>query len=338
MNPKKLFLLLLICLTTVSTIKAQEYSLVWSDEFDKTISPDWIYDIGDSVDGWYNKELEYYQPDNITVENGIMVISAKKETVANCNYTSGRIKSKLSWKYGKIEARLKVPMVQGMWPAFWMLGEDGGIPGWPKSGEIDIMEHINTENSIVNNIFWENSGTSSSPMTTYGINPGEFHTYSLVWTTDSIIWLMDGTPTHSICITNSINSTEEFHKPFYININLAVGGKWPGFIIDDNNLPAKYYIDYVRVYQQKNETNIKYLKKENAGNFEINSNTLNGCIHIKLRNSLKGNLEVFDLSGKALLKTQIYEGEYKLQNLKKSIYLVRIFNATLHETQKVVVN
>jgi beta-glucanase (GH16 family) len=226
------------------------YKLVWSDEFDESSidANTWNFETGGN--GWGNNEQEYYQQSNATIENGYLVITAKKETVGSNNYTSSRMttQGKKELLYGKIEARIKIPAGQGFWPAFWMLGSNINTVNWPACGETDIMEHINTDSLIYGTIHWDNNGhvqdggnTASSPST--------YHVYSIEWDSSSIKWFIDSVQYHEASITN--NSTEEFHLPFFILLNFAVGGNWPGQTIDDNLLPAKMYIDYVRVYQKK---------------------------------------------------------------------------------------
>ena len=182
--------------------------------------------------------------------NGNLVITAKRERYRGSNYTSARMttQNKRQFTYGKMEARIKLPLGQGLWPAFWMLGSSFSSVGWPKCGEIDIMEHINTENNVYGTIHWDVNGYAS-----YGGNttttPADYHVYSIEWDASSIKWFVDGIQFHEANILNSINGTDEFHKPFFFIVNLAVGGNWPGQTIDNSKFPASLYVDYVRVYQ-----------------------------------------------------------------------------------------
>lgn len=235
---------------TTGTLSTTTYQLVWADEFNGTSvnTSDWNFETGGG--GWGNNEQQYYQASNATVANGNLLITAKKQRVKANAYTSARIttKGKREFTYGKIEARIAVPMVQGLWPAFWMLGANISTVSWPACGETDIMEHINTENITYGTIHWDNNGHAQyggSTITT----PGDFHIYSVEWDTASIRWYVDGVKFHEANILNNINSTEEFHKPFFLILNLAVGGNWPGQTIDARKLPASMYVDYVRVYQ-----------------------------------------------------------------------------------------
>jgi beta-glucanase (GH16 family) len=225
------------------------YKLVWSDEFDDSINTTvWNFEKGG--DGWGNNEQEYYQAANASVENGNLVITAKKETIGSNGYTSSRMttQGKKEFEYGRIEARIKLPVVKGLWPAFWMLGANINTVGWPRCGETDIMEHINTDSIVYGTIHWDNNGHVQDGGHTTS-SPAAYHVYSVEWTATAIRWYIDSVKFYESNILG--NSTEEFQNPFFIILNLAVGGNWPGQEIDDSLLPAKMYIDYVRVYQKK---------------------------------------------------------------------------------------
>lgn len=228
------------------------YELVWSDEFDGTSlnTSKWGYENGNLG---VNNEKQYYQTENVAVSNGNLVITARKQTVAGQPYTSGRINTngKFSRKYGRVEARIKLPGVQGLWPAFWMLGSNIATAGWPACGEIDIMEHVNTGNTVLGTIHWFNTAYSyygGSTTTT----PTDYHIYAIEWDASSIRWYVDGVQYHTANILNNINGTEEFHNNFFILLNVAVGGNLPGNTINDNALPASMLVDYVRVYNITN--------------------------------------------------------------------------------------
>ncbi|GEP64157.1 hypothetical protein CBE01nite_19250 [Clostridium beijerinckii] len=241
---------------TVTAKADTGWNLAWSDEFNGTNinTSNWKYETGG--DGWGNNELEYYTNrfENARIENGNLVIEARKENYNGMNYTSARLKSQglKNWTYGKVEARMKLPAGQGVWPAFWMLGENISQVSWPKCGEIDIMEHINNESAIHGTIHWDSTGNNTHAQ--YGaaspnIDVTQYHVYSIEWDASSIKWFVDGTQYLEANIANNINGTEEFHKPFFILFNLAVGGNWPGNPDGSTPFPAKMYVDYVRVYQ-----------------------------------------------------------------------------------------
>jgi beta-glucanase (GH16 family) len=231
--------------------QAQSWQLVWSDEFNGSISPDWVFETGGG--GWGNNELEYYRRENATVENGNLVITAKREDFGGYHYTSARMKTqgKKSWTYGRMEARIKLPVKQGTWPGWWMLGSNISSVGWPASGELDIMEQINTGNTVYGTAHWQAANGSQAD---YGnslvTTPGDYHVYAIEWDADYIKWFVDGTQYHIMQITGGTGNTQAFAKDFFLLLNMAVGGNWPGFTIDDGSLPAKMYVDYVRVYQK----------------------------------------------------------------------------------------
>ena len=229
---------------------AQNYQLVWSDEFNGSIGPDWVFETGGG--GWGNNEKQFYQQQNASVSNGNLVITARKESVSGHQYTSARMitRGKKSFQYGRIEARILTPNGQGLWPAFWMLGNDIDVPeiGWPKCGEIDIMERINNDAQTLGTPHWDNNGWNYRPATTPTTN-GQYHIYSVTWDASSIRWFVDGVQYHTFSILNNVESTHEFHRPFFILLNVAVGGNLPGQTIDESRLPAQMLVDYVRVYQ-----------------------------------------------------------------------------------------
>jgi beta-glucanase (GH16 family) len=270
--------------------------LVWSDEFDAPdgSAPDpkkWTYDIGVGGDGWGNEELEYYTnlPRNVTIRDGKLVITAIKEKYTGPDvslpepsdrqgsdsnaargatrqvtrdYTSTRLKSEnlFAQTYGRFEARIKIPHGQGMWPAFWMLGNDIERVGWPRSGEIDIMENVGKEPSKVHGSI---HGPGSPPRGTddmtaiYTLPGGErfsdgFHVFTVEWEPKVIRFYVDdhlyetatpeGLPHHSGWV---------FDHPFFLLLNLAVGGDWPGSPDETTQFPQEMLVDYVRVYSRR---------------------------------------------------------------------------------------
>jgi beta-glucanase (GH16 family) len=251
MNKLKLFFAAMFLTASIPVI-SQNWQLVWQDEFTSGISPDWVFETGTGSGGWGNNELQYYRRENATVSNGQLVITAKREAFGGMQYTSARMKTqgRKSWKYGKIEARISMPSFQGVWPAFWMLGDNISSVSWPACGEIDIMEHVNTGGAVHGTIHWSDNnnnyanygGQTSTTIT-------NSHVYSIEWDGSLIKWFVDGVKYHEANIANGVNGTSEFHNNFFILLNLAIGGNWPGFTIDNNAFPANMYVDYVRVYQ-----------------------------------------------------------------------------------------
>lgn len=236
---------------TTPTVKPI-YSLVWSDEFNGTAvdTSKWTYDLGNLN---VNNEKEFYQTQNATVSNGNLVITAKKETVGGQPYTSSRLKTqgKFAPTYGRIEASIKLPMGMGMWPAFWMLGANINTVSWPQCGELDIMEHINNTNTIYGTMHWNNNGhVQYGHQTT--TTPGDYHLYAIEWDASEIRWYVDNTLYQTGNIKSNVNNTGAFHLPFFILLNLAVAGDFPGQTVDETLLPESMYVDYVRVYKQTN--------------------------------------------------------------------------------------
>ncbi|HEX8531677.1 MAG TPA: carbohydrate-binding protein [Cytophagales bacterium] len=253
MKRTRLFTALAVFFLVQAAGLAQTWNLVWSDEFTSGIGPDWVFETGTGSGGWGNNELQYYRRENATVANGQLVITAKREAFGGMNYTSARMKTqgKRSWKYGKIEARIAMPAFQGVWPAFWMLGDNITSVGWPSCGEIDVMEHVNTGGAVHGTVHWSAADGSYA---SYGGNTTTtvtaFHVYAIEWTAGYLRWFVDGVKYHEINIANGVNGTGEFQNNFFILLNLAIGGNWPGFTVDNTAFPANLYVDYVRVYQQ----------------------------------------------------------------------------------------
>jgi len=236
-----------------SATDTMRYQLVWADEFNgnRIDTTAWTFEAGNS--GWGNNEHEFYQASNATVKNGNLIITARKESVGTASYTSARMKTqgKKKFLFGRIEARIKIPVGQGLWPAFWMLGENISSVGWPKSGEIDIMEHINTDSLLYGTAHWDGGKGHVQSGDTILFSPSVYHAYDVEWTPENIIWQVDGKEYHRLNIANDTNNTAAFHQPFFILLNFAVGGNWPGHKIDESKLPASMYVDYVRVYELK---------------------------------------------------------------------------------------
>lgn len=237
--------------------QAQNWQLVWQDEFTNGIGPHWRFETGTGSGGWGNNELQYYRRENASVENGQLVITARREDFGGMRYTSARMTTQglATFKYGRVEARIKAPSSSGMWPAFWMLGSNITSVGWPASGEIDIMEHVNADPDIHGTIHWQGpDGGHASYGGHTATNVADYHVYAVEWDERVIRWFVDGREYHVVDITNSVNSTEEFHRDFFLLLNLAVGGNWPQWNIDESRLPARMYVDYVRVYRKDGGT------------------------------------------------------------------------------------
>ncbi len=234
------------------------WTLAWSDEFSgNTVNAqNWTYDLGGG--GWGNNELETYTADSATVQGGELRITARKN--ADGTYSSARLKTQglQSWTYGKIAARMRLPQGQGIWPAFWMLGGNITTVGWPKSGEIDIMEMIgggeNFDDSVYGTLHWDANGhasvgTGRTELVDPEIFHDDYHVFEAEWTPASVVWKVDGVETGRASIDLAAwPQMEEFHRPFFIVLNLAVGGDWPGKPDASTVFPQTLAVDWVRVY------------------------------------------------------------------------------------------
>lgn len=233
------------------------WKLVWSDEFDgPTIDPkNWRYDIGGS--GWGNVELQYYtdRPENARIENGMLVIEAKREDYEGLKYTSARLNSSglQQFTYGRIEARLKLPYGQGIWPAFWTLGTGGS---WPYGGEMDIMEFIGkTPDTVYQTVHGPGYSGAKGVGSHYALNVDtlqkDFHVYAIEWQENEVRWFVDAQEVFKLTPDQiPAGAKWVYDHPFFLILNLAVGGGWPGFPDSTTVFPQQYFIDYVRVYQK----------------------------------------------------------------------------------------
>jgi beta-glucanase (GH16 family) len=232
------------------------WTLAWADEFNGNALDGTKWNIEVNGNGGGNNELQYYtaRPENIRVSGGELVIEARKEAYMGKQYTSGRIttQNKASWQYGRMEARMKIPTGKGTWPAFWMLGNAISSVGWPASGEIDIMEHVNSEAVTHGTIHWQDNNNQYA---NYGgpsgnVDFSQYHVYAVEWDTSAIRWYVDGNKFHEVNIAGGVNGTSEFHAPYFLLFNLAVGGNWPGSPDGSTAFPNKMQVDYVRVYRK----------------------------------------------------------------------------------------
>jgi beta-glucanase (GH16 family) len=232
-------------------------ALVWEDDFEGTSlnSSDWTFETGRGTNGWGNNELQFYRQENTKVEDGYLIITAKKESFSGAEYTSSRLKtqSKQEFTYGRVDIRAALPRGQGIWPALWMLGGNFSTTGWPACGEVDIMEMIggsNREKTVHGTVHWDNNGSYASHTGSKTIDNmlgDEFHVYSIVWTSTSITWYLDNVQFNVINTTPAALS--EFHQQYFIIFNIAVGGNWPGSPDSSTSFPQHLIVDYIRVFQ-----------------------------------------------------------------------------------------
>lgn len=263
---------MLVIITNCSTSETQTVTnfntITMQDEFDVDGAPNsdiWTFNIGRGTNGWGNNELQYYtdRPENVTVQNGFLIITAEKEDFQGASYTSARLLTKglFEQTYGRFEARIKLPWGQGIWPAFWLLGDDSnGTQIWPQIGEIDIMEYVGSKPTEV-------FGTVHGP----GYSGGEsiskpyflkndrfdngFHVFGIEWAPDYINFYVDNVLYNQITPEDVPGEWVFNRGPFYIILNMAVGGSLPGNPNEETVFPQTMLVDYVRVYEATNLNN-----------------------------------------------------------------------------------
>lgn len=239
------------------TSSSRSSPYLWHDEFDFVDTTQWSFETGAS--GWGNNEWQYYtnRSENAFVQDGVLHIRANKEDYEGAQYTSARMttKGKFSFTYGTIEARIALPTGNGIWPAFWMLGENIDAVSWPACGEIDIIEAVNDENVVYGTNHWQYEGGhaqyGNSTKDYYGtskvLDITQFHNYKMVWNEKLIAMYVDDFKYQEIAIENAKDGLEAFHKPQFLILNVAVAGNWPGFDVDDAQFPNEMLVDYIRV-------------------------------------------------------------------------------------------
>jgi beta-glucanase (GH16 family) len=246
-------------LSASAPANAAHGDVIWSQEFDGAAgsAPDrsvWTNETGGG--GWGNNELENYTDsrDNSALDgNGNLVITAKR--AADGSYTSARLSTqgKYTPQYGRIEARIQIPRGQGIWPAFWMLGSDLPQAGWPQSGEVDIMENVGYEPATVHGTVHGPGYSGGQGITSSYVHPqgwsfaDTFHTFAVDWKPGSITWSVDGVDYKTVTTADTNGNPWVFDKPFFIVLNLAVGGNWPGNPDGTTQFPQQMKVDYVRV-------------------------------------------------------------------------------------------
>ena len=265
------FLILLIafsCTPDETQVVAEFQDLVMSEEFDTDglIDPKiWTLETGTGVNGWGNNELQYYtdRTENASVQNGILIVKAIKEDYNGASYTSARLitKDSLEQQYGRFEARIKLPTGQGMWPAFWLLGANNGdgtdgTEVWPNSGEIDIMEYRGQQPTIIHGSIHGPGYSGANPITkSYALENDRFdtgfHVFGIEWTESYINYYVDDVLYNQITREQvEEKGTWVFDQPFFIIINLAVGGDYPGAPNAETVFPQTMLVDYVKVYKK----------------------------------------------------------------------------------------
>jgi beta-glucanase (GH16 family) len=243
------------------------WTVVWEDNFDGTALDEsrWSVQTGDGCDvnlcGWGNNELQWYQADNLTVADGLLTITARRESMGGKNYTSARIRSyrKGDWTYAKVEFRARMPRGRGMWPAIWMLPTDNYYGVWAASGEIDIVELLGHEpNKVLGTLhyggtFPGNQNSGSHYTLDQGTFADDFHTFAMEWEEGEIRWYVDGElyQTQTFWFTSGGTFPAPFDRRFHLLINLAVGGNLPGNPDAGTQFPQELVVDWIKVYQRK---------------------------------------------------------------------------------------
>ena len=265
---------------------AKSGPLLWSDEFNsnQVNTSNWKFDLGNGVNGWGNYESQYYTSTNAINQNGNLKIQAKRETINSFKYTSARLVSRTSFKYGVFEARIKLPKGKGLWSAFWLLSDK--IPlNWPQDGEIDIMENVGRDpNGIHMNIHCDaySAKTGNNRGTYTSLASSDiYHIYKVDWNTNRIKFFIDGIEYFTYYKHMNIDKTWPYDSSFNIILNLAIGGGFGGEI-DESIFPTELAIDYVRVYSASTETypsvsikakaNNKYVSADDSGSKALIAN------------------------------------------------------------------
>ena len=245
----------IITMLMLTSLAFAQKTLVWQDDFNGKILDEnkWNFELGDGCPncGWGNNERQLYTRDNHVLRDGHLIISAKKD---GAKYTSTRIttKGKAQFEYGRFEARAKLPVGHGIWPAFWMLGANISEVGWPQCGEIDILEYIGREPDMVfTSLHTKDShgNTVNTRKTRFDDIEEGFHIYAAEWDKDKIAFFVDDKLVYTFSPEKKTADTWPFNQPFYLILNMAIGGNFGGPKVDDTIFPQEFIIDYVRVYQ-----------------------------------------------------------------------------------------
>lgn len=238
------------------------YQIAWQDEFSGTALDASSWNMEQGGGGWGNAELQNYtnRPENVSVANGNLVITALKESYGGNAYTSARIttQNKRDFTFGRIDIRAKLPKGQGVWPALWMLGSEIKTIPWPASGEVDIMELLGHEPAkTYSTVHWGNQGATvsqhigNSLVLTGGDDFNQkYHVFSLDWQSNKMDFYVDNVLFYTVT-NQSVTGTYPFNKPFFFLFNVAVGGNWPGSPNASTTFPQQMLVDYIRVFQKK---------------------------------------------------------------------------------------
>lgn len=322
------------------------YEIVWQDEFDgvELDKTKWSYELGTGDWGWGNNEKQYYtdRSENLFLRDGKLVIKAIKESYKGSDYTSARIvtRGKADWLYGKMEARIKLSKGRGIWPAFWMMPSESKYGGWPKSGEIDIMEYVGYDPGKGHGTVHTQGGSGGSASGASFIHVGmedDYHTFTLEWTPNYMKWSFDDDEPFKTY--RRLDDWDYVYWPFdqnfYIILNQAVGGNWGGAQgIDNTIFPQEYQLDYIRVYQKVDRPdNLDKTLDENALKTVIRGNEL--CV---TGNVTLDSLSLFDLNGRRVrhLLTRSSTVSIDLGQLPAGLYVLEVKSGDRQLTRKII--
>lgn len=336
---KRIITGLLFILSTI-LIQANEYTLVWNDEFDDDSLSVSKWNIQFGGGGWGNNEFQFYtaRSKNVRVENGFLILEALKERYINSDYTSARIntKGKGFVKYGKIEARISLPTGAGTWPAFWMMPENNlYYGGWPASGEIDIMEHKGSEPSMISNAV-HTYNKSADNCWNYQFNfqniENNFHIYGIEWEEkpdgvhDCIRFYIDDTNTTTIWEESKDYKMWPFNHEFYILLNIAVGGGFGGPV--DNtifNSPVQMKVDYVHMFKKTKTADNQNIK---SSNIKIYPTRITDKLYIE--SDIPTNLEIYNSYGCLFKQFNLTDNSIlDTDTWLKGLYILRTNDSTL---------
>ncbi|MFV0469874.1 MAG: family 16 glycosylhydrolase [Dysgonomonas sp.] len=343
---RKYILLFTLVIFGIPLFAQDDYVLMWSDEFNSEAidTQKWSFETGGT--GWGNKELQFYtaRSENAYIKDGKLIISALKEDYQGKSYTSARLitKDKAFVKYGKIEARIKLPQGKGTWPAFWMMPQESVYGSWPRSGEIDIMEHVGSDPTMISYAVHTQQKNGSKGNNWYSkIYPGEtveqnFHDYSIEWLEDRIVYSFDGEK--QVTLWNNLlgdSNTWPFDQNFFIIINIAIGGNMGG-TVDDGifNSPVQMEVDYVRIYQKTSSS----ISQTEADKIKIATNTIQRDVRIQGLEK-PATISLMDMSGKGIMQLSADSADLTIDAalLQKGVYVLKIDQQGEISTHKIII-
>ncbi|MDR1592667.1 MAG: family 16 glycosylhydrolase [Prevotellaceae bacterium] len=320
------------------------FQLVWADEFDGAgYDPD-IWSPQVRGDGFGNNELQYYTglERNIFTRDGNLVLKVYKESYQNRNYTSGKLwgQNKKYFKYGRVEARFKLPEGRGTWPAIWMMPQSSVYGGWPNSGEIDIMEFVGYQPSTIHGTVHRGAGSggngNGSNISIAG-KTGDFHVIRIDWEPGYIKWYLNDQLFHTYNNGFAGSSQWPFDQDFYVILNFAVGGNWGGAQgVDDAIWPQEFLIDYVRVYQKSEdgETAVKTTDAQAFARVTLAGETLN----VASRSEIPFSVNIYSVMGQKYVSKR-FSGEnaqIDVTHLSSGMYIVSVSNEIEYYAQKFI--